>query len=368
MLQTKNKAVEQQLIHARTGMLIDFPFFGQLALRLKLVEDEGIPTLAVDGKNIFYNPTFVAGLSLQLTQSAMVHEVGHCIFEHISRRGPRNPKKWNYAGDYVINAMIKDSYMPIGDSWLFDPKFAGMSADEVYALLPDDLDGLGGMPLDEMVDGDPTESETIAIDWEIATVQAAADAKAIGKLPGSMERFLENMRQPEIDWRARLRRFVTEINRDDYSWSRMNRRMASYGFFLPGLWSENMGEVVVAIDTSGSIDQATLNAFGSEVKAIVDTVRPIKTTVIYCDATVNHVDEFLPNDQLYFKMHGGGGTDFRPPFKYMENKSIKPAAFVYLTDMFGPFPSQPPDFPVMWVATSGVVGPFGETVPISLND
>ncbi len=126
-----------------------------------------------------------------------------------------------------------------------------------------------------------------------------------------------------------------------------------------------MGEIVVAIDTSGSISQEMLNTFGGEIKAIVQSSRPTKTHVIYCDSEVNHVDEFGPNDDLHFDMHGGGGTAFAPPFAYVAEKSIKPVCLVYLTDGYGSFPAAP-EYPTMWVCTTDVVAPFGETVPIEV--
>lgn len=369
-----NTDTAQRLTRARTHLLLEQPFFGELALRLRLVERSSIPTLAVDGRNIFYNPDFIATLSDPLIKAAVAHEVFHCVFDHIGRRGDRNPRKWNIAGDYVINAQLKDSGFQLGEGWLFNAAYAGMTTDHIYSLLPEDVDGSGpgsgsgsghGDPLDDCMDGDPDTVETDATDWKIATIQAASAAKAAGNLPASLARFIEELTTPKVDWRARLRRFVTERSQNDYSWMRPNRRFLGQGFYLPSLYSESMGEIVVAIDTSGSIDQATLNAFGSEVKAIVQSARPAKTTVIYCDAAINHVDVFAPTDELHFDMHGGGGTDFCPPFAYVAEHSIRPVCFVYLTDMYGRFPSDP-GYPVMWCATSNVIGPFGETIPIEV--
>jgi len=371
-----NQEVAQQLTRARTHLLLDFPFFGELALRLRLVERPDVPTLAVDGRHIFYNPDFVAGLSPSLTKSAMGHEVLHPILDHIGRRGGRDPRKWNQAGDYVINAMLKDSGFEIGPNWLYDTAYAGMTTDQIYALLPND-DGSGRQPggpgghggqddpLDNCMDGDPDTTDIDATDWKIATIQAANAAKAMGKLPASLARFVEELTTPKVNWRERLRRFVTERSRNDYSWMRPNRRFISQGMYLPSLYSESMGEIVVAIDTSGSIGQEMLDAFGSEIKAIVQSARPSKTTVIYCDAEVNHVDTFAPTDDLKFAMHGGGGTDFRPPFQYVSEHAIRPVCFVYLTDMYGSFPTDP-GYPVMWCATTEVVGPFGETISIQV--
>lgn len=360
-----NKTVADQLTRARTQLILDHPFFGTLALRLPLIERPDIPTAAVDGKHIYYNPDFMAKHSAAQTKTIIAHEVFHCVYDHIGRRNDRNPRKWNQAGDYAINLCLVDAgFEPVKD-WLYDTAYKDMSADEIYNLLPDP-DGPGKDPLDECMDGDPSDRDTTATDWKIATIQAANQARAEGKLSASLARFVDELTAAKIDWRAMLRRFITETSKDDYSWMRPNRFFMNQGFFLPSLYSESMGEVVVAIDTSGSIDQATLNAFGSEIKAIVQGARPSKLHVVYCDSGINHVDEFGPNDDLKFDMHGGGGTDFNPPFKHVAEYGIKPVCFIYLTDLWGPYPDAAPDYPVMWVCTTDRTCPWGETIPIEV--
>lgn len=361
-----NQEAALKMTIARTAMLIDHPFFGELALRLRLVEDAtgGTKTMSVDGKTVRYNPDFVMEISSGLTRAIVAHEVMHCVFGHMSRRGGRNPKKWNSAGDYAINPILEKAGFSFEGTGLLNPAFDGMTADEIYSLLPDSEDGKGDSPTDELLDSDPNEAAVESTEWKIATIQAAQSAKGQGKLPAHLERFIEEMLAPKVDWRERLRRFVTQSAKDDYSWVRPNRRFMP-AFILPSLHSESMGEMVVAIDTSGSIGQETLDAFAAEITAIVQSSRPSKTTVIYCDAEVNHVDEFAPTDELVFKLHGGGGTDFRPPFEYVAENNIAPVCFVYLTDMYGPFPTDP-GYPVMWCATTDVVAPFGETVPIDV--
>lgn len=365
-----NQEVKDQLTRARTQLILDHPFFGQLALRLPLIEcaPPRTKTASVDGKNIRYNPAFIDKMPAAQRKTLLAHEVMHCVFDHMGRRQNRNPKKFNIAGDYVINLVLTDSGFEPIEGWCYNKAYAGMSTDEVYNLLPDppDDDNEGDQPLDDCQDGDPADQAETGTDWKIATVQAANQVRAEGKLPAALKRFVEELTTPKVDWRAMLRRFITETSKDDYSWQRPNRRFLEQGFYLPTLYSETMGEVVVAIDTSGSIDQATFNAFGSEIKSIVQNTRPSKTHVIYCDAAVNHVDEFGPNDDLKFDMHGGGGTDFRPPFAYVAEHSITPVCFLYLTDMYGSFPDVPPEYPVMWCATTDRVGPFGETVRIDV--
>jgi predicted metal-dependent peptidase len=371
----KNKQAHDHLTRARTALLLDHFFFGRLALYLKLVEDDTIPTLAVDGKHISYNPEFVLTLSHALMMSAICHEIGHCIFNHIFRRGGRSPKVWNIAGDYVINEMLEKAKFQMGNGWLRNSAYDGMSAEHVYDLLMQENGGSGpdgGVMgedggLCEIRDSGTSqaEMEESAMEWKIAVTQAADGAKKHGKLPAGFERFVEEITTPKVPWREVLARFITQISKNDYVWTRPNRRYISRGIFLPSLYSECMGRIDVVIDTSGSIDQPTLNAFGAEIQAIVNAVRPECTRVIYCDARINHIDEFSPNDTLEFKAHGGGGTDFRPPFQLIETEDEKPACLVYLTDMYGSFPAEP-DFPTLWCATTNRVGPFGETVQIEV--
>lgn len=362
-----NNEVVTQLTRARTGLVLDAPFFGMLALRLQLVEEPKIPTAAVDGKHIFYNPEFIAKQSYEETKTLIGHEVMHCVFEHIGRRGDREPRRWNQAGDFVINDVLVDSgFTPI-KGWLHNRAYAGMTTDHVYEMLPpNDGNGGAGDPLDDCQDGAPDDATVNNVDWKIATVQAAQAAQAMGKLPGKLARFIDELTNPKVDWRAMLQRFISETSKNDYSWQRPNERFLGQGFYLPTLHSETMGEIVVAIDTSGSIDQATLNAFGSEIKAIVQTSRPSKTIVIYCDSDVNHVDEFGPNDELHFEMHGGGGTAFKPVMDYVTENNITPVCLVYLTDLYGDHKFAAPDYPVLWCCTTDVVASFGETIPIEI--
>lgn len=361
---------QRLLSHARSQLILTpaYGFFGSLSLRLRLVERADIKTAAVDGKNFFYNPQFVRSLTPSVQQSLVAHEVMHCALDHMSRLAERQPKRWNRAADYCINLILHDAGMEIPSDWLLHKQYAGMSADEVYMLLPPDDDddsspgpGESGGSMDQLLPSDPSQTETLAVEWKIATIQAATAAKMAGNLPGNLDRFIEEALAPKANWRDHLWKFATQINKDDYAWSRPNRRYLSAGLYLPGLYSENMGPIAIAIDTSGSIDQDTLNMFGTEIRAIIEAVRPSKVHVIYCDADVNHVDEFLPGEPIEFHMYGGGGTDFRPPFAYVEEHEIAPECLVYLTDLYGPFPDEP-NYPVMWAATSDLPVPFGEAI------
>lgn len=356
-----------KITKARVGLLMKQPFFGTLALRLHMVQDDTLnpPTMAVDGKSIFYHPKFVNESTPHDVEFVVAHEVMHCVFDHMSRRGGRHPKKWNFANDYVVNAALKDAGFALAPGALYHPPYDGMTSEQVYNLLPDPPDGNDPSDqFDNVRDASPTDQQVTANDWKVAVVQAANAAKARGKLPGALKRYVDEITTSKTDWRARLRQFAVEETKNDYSFQRLNRRYISQGFFLPGLHSEAMGTMVIVTDDSGSIDDDVLKVFAGEIESIRDAVRPQRTLVISCDAEINHIDDLGEYDPLEVKCHGGGGTDFRPPFKYLEEQDITPACLVYLTDLYGPAPKEAPAYPVMWCCTTDQIAPWGETLKI----
>jgi predicted metal-dependent peptidase len=369
-----NNKAERAMMKARLSMLKAQPFWGMLALRLPLVEREDLdpPTLATDGESLFYHPHWVLTNSDNVRQSGVAHEVGHCMFQHMARLGVRQPKRWNHACDYVINWLLRDSGFTVPDSWLIDGKYAGMYADQVYELLPEDGAGAGGKgSFDAMLPPPPgggTEAAQTAKarEWAVAIVQAANSAAKAGKLPGSLTRFVEHLLDNKADWRTLLRRFITERSREGFDWMKPNKRFAAMGIYLPGRYSQCMQTLVVVTDDSGSISQRVLNAFSAETAAARDAATPETTWVISCDARVNHVDELGPDDPFKVKCHGGGGTDFRPPFAWLEEQGITPSCLVYLTDLEGPFPAAPPDYPVLWCTINNKIAPWGETVKVEV--
>lgn len=388
----------QKMVKARANLVMGHPFFGTLALRLKMVEDPSLETASCDGTSIRYNPKYVDKLPLSKVQGMIAHEVMHPAFLHHTRRGSRDKKKWNQACDYSINTILHNAGFDLPEGRYVNPAYNGMTAEHIYTLIPDDPKddngqgqgqgqgqggggGGGGQDPNNQQGNDPggdggvddspnsqngggsqSQQNHEEAEWKVAVAQAAHVAKQTGHLPGDIERMMEELFEPQLPWRNILRRFMTEKCNDDFSWKRGNRRFIAQGLYLPSRLSDDaMGEMVVVIDTSGSIGQKELTEFGSEIKGIVDEVRPSKVRVIYCDSRIAHIDEFGPDDDLQFAAHGGGGTDFRPPFKWLEENQIVPRALVYLTDGYGPFPEQEPDFPVMWAINNhDVTPPHGE--------
>jgi predicted metal-dependent peptidase len=205
-------------------------------------------------------------------------------------------------------------------------------------------------------------------EWAINAEQALRSAKACGREPGGVERPLEQARQSEHDWRAILRDFIAATSPSDYRWAPPNRRFVSAGLYLPSVERSGVGDIVIVVDTSGSIGIQELEQFAGEINAIASEAQAESVRVIYCDAAVQGVQEFGPSEPIKLSPKGGGGTDFVPAFQWVEENEIEPKCLVYLTDLCcNSFP-ETPDFPVLWVTDSHKTAPFGETLRIRIHD
>jgi predicted metal-dependent peptidase len=357
----------KRLQHARTALLLDNPFFGVLALRLTLQEDPTCDTAWTNGSTIAFSPAFAATLSQDELTAVLAHEVMHCACGHPWRRDAREPQRWNVAADYAINGILQGAGFKMPASALLDSQYDGKSSEWIYDRLPESVNGNGGNGNGSdpsrmgTVRDAPAGSPVSETEWQQATKQAAEMAKAQGKLPGNLKRELDALTAPRVDWRSLLRRYVQEVVKADYSWSRPNVRYFASGLFLPALHSLACGRIVVAVDTSGSIDTVLLSQFASEIQAIASELQPSSVDVMYCDTRVHRVDTFDRGDLITMDAVGGGGTNFCPVFEAIDEA---PAVLIYLTDMEGTFPEIAPEYPVIWAAYgSEHNAPFGEVVP-----
>lgn len=357
---------------ARIALTIEEPFFGSLALRMPLVNDPACATAYTDGKVIGYNPDFTHGLTSDQLKGLLAHEVMHVVLAHHLRRANRDPDKWNVAGDYAINDLLLESGFVLPPNGL-SGMGKDLSADVIYQRLPDDVGDshrwgtVRDCPGNDGHDATPAELTRAEQEVKIMVHQAATQAKAMGRLPGDVERLVTEITHPPLNWREVLRRFMGRVSRNDYSWTPPNRRYIHQGLYLPSPLSMAIGDGVVAVDTSGSVTDRQVTRFAAELSAIVEVVETT-VTVIYCDTRVKRVERFNRYDlPLKINPLGGGGTDFRPPFQWIEKKGLAPAWLVYLTDLAGThFPGEPA-YPVLWakLGASGYKPQFGEVVKIA---
>ncbi len=392
-----------KIARAKTGLVLMSPFYASLMMSLETVVDNRAPTAYTDGIVIGYNEGYINSIELGEVKSLLAHEVLHVALEHVFRGKGRDHGRWNRACDYVINDMLKkDDYM-IGKDWLYDPKYSGLTAEQVYGLLEDKSDDSKSEScpwhIESGDEGDPEsgscesgydpsnpgevrqypedgksmgkghgKSPTDARkEWHIKITQAEEISSGWGSMPAGLKRSIREILNPVIPWESTLSRFMIENTRNDYSWARQSGRYIHAGIYMPAMQTPSLGNIVVAVDTSGSVTERNLSEYAAEIRSILMIAPDTGITVVYVDTKVAHVDELSIND-LELSPHGGGGTDYTPAFEYVDNRGEDVTCLIYFTDGYCySFPKNPPHYPTLWVVDGNTAfrPPFGEVVLVN---
>ena len=355
-----DRTVREKLVTARIGLLLRAPFFGNLATRLELVNaDSWLPTAATDGRKFYYNTEFCNKLKPKELEFLFGHEVLHNVYDHMGRNGDRDRKLFNCAADFCVNADLIDQR--IGDKitpCLYDPKYKGWSAEEVYDDLYEKADKINIQDLlDQMIDehldgngdgedgdgdkdgkGRPrlSQAEKDAIKDEIReALLQAAQAVGAGNLPAGVKRLIKDLTKPVVNWRELLEQQIQSTVKDDFSWMRPNRRSWHMDAVMPGMKPGTQIDVCVAIDTSGSISEQDLKDFLSEVKGIMESYDEYKVRVITWDTDVYNPAEYTSDnmsDITDYVPGGGGGTDPMCVWEWLKDNDIEPKKLIMFTD------------------------------------
>lgn len=341
-------------------------------------------------------------------------------------------EKANRAADYAINLLIVDFNKEVGNSGcslelpssaLLDEKYRDMSFEEIYHALPsepepqpndepdddgdqgDDSDDQGddqqdgddgdqggsdggdqpkeggkggGKPQEPMSCGeihppnafgesDDEQEPYSEIDWVDAAEVAARAQEMSGTESNSIRKLMGTIRASQEDWRAVLARFVDSKTSEDFSWQARDRRCQD--FYLPDIQSDQLGEIAVGVDTSGSIysNPGILESFAAEIGNILTLAKPKVLHLLQVDTELKDYQTFEPSDKFELEAIGGGGTRFEPYFTEIEKRALEVKALIVLTDGYGSFPKVEPDYPVIWVSYGAKADryPFGEVVTIN---
>lgn len=362
----RDAQARDRLIQARVKMLMTQDFWGKLATRMKLINaDEWCNTLATDGRNFYYNSAFV--LSLKTTDKVVfgfAHEVLHCVYDHIARTGNRDRQLSNIAQDYVINADLV--HHRIGTKIdevdiIYDQKYYGWAWEAVYDELMKNVQYINVQDLADMLlddhleegqDGEgegsgdkdgvsrkrpvvsKEERERIKDEFREAILQAAQGAKA-GSLPSGVERMVQNLTAPKMDWRSLITMKIPSLAKNDYSYQRPNKKYQYSGIVMPGLQREEAIDVCIAIDTSGSISQVQLEEVLSEVVGLMDMYAEFTLRIWQFDTAVYGYETFTKDtagDLMQYQIKGGGGTSFQANWDFMKEEGVEPKLFIMFTD------------------------------------
>ena len=331
------------------------------------VVDEAI-TAYTDGINKKYGRAFLTAICPTQAEvnGLILHENLHIGLRHHLHGADmfrEDGDKANKAADYVVNDMITEiskkypELVQLPKGGLYDPQYHNMSMREIYKLLKSKKGGGGGggkpdkegekgsgsgggeYEFDKHDFGKPmTQEEAKEMDGKIDRA-IREGALLAGRLGIDLPRSVTDLLNPVIDWKKELAEFVTSSckGKDEYTWRKFNRRLISNDIYLPTVENETIGEVVVAIDTSGSIGQEQLNAFASELVSICEAVSPDAVRVLWWDTKVHGEQLFTDNyDQIgsMLKPLGGGGTRVSSVAEYINKKKINAECVLVFTDGF----------------------------------
>jgi predicted metal-dependent peptidase len=378
---------------AVNGLMKSNPFYAIMLLKHKMIWDEAQATGYTDGVTLGTNTKWFSALTKGQRITYLAHEVLHVCLMHHTRRYGRDNKQWNIACDYVINLVLVDAGFEPLPKWLYDTKYKGMSAEQVYRLLQQKGNKQQPKPQQQQQSGSGnskqgngqptpsnTEPDTIGEvrdapnpqDAEQKTAQsikqAQSVAKRMGKMGNATERAVNNISQGG-DPRDILAAFLTDRARTEYTYTKPARRYIVHDMYEPSMYNKALGRFAISCDTSGSISGAEIQKLVAFVFSVLATLSDYKSQtslpVIYCDDTVRRVEEL--EDGMKANPIGGGGTDFAPPFKYIDESGEDIVGMIYITDGYGSFPQIQPDYPVVWALLCphyNFKPPFGEVVEI----
>jgi len=396
-----------QMHEARWQMLERHPFIGHLAMHLELraVTDCRLDTACTDGTRLYADAAYFLDLSPEQRVGIIAHEVWHCALRHLFRRGDRDRKRFNYAADIETDLLLtKDGFsidlLPYDDSWI------GQSAEWIYERIPDFLaqyqtpdqhfypppklpfvppsgdnePGDAASSSSERDSGSSADAgkkekqpsadakksfvhdpdfqlsfdEEEAQEWEQIMEEEASKARGRGELPAHFEQYIAPAKKRAQDWHSLLLSYVTTLFSSELQWIPPSRRHAWQKLYLPGHPRKLYINLVVAVDTSGSVMEE-LSHFLTELEALAHSFGDYKITLIQCDAAIQSVREITNDNPMSLDglaFQGLGGTDLRPPFQYVtDHLDELPNVLIYLTDGDGPAPAQEPPYPVIWCLT-----------------
>jgi predicted metal-dependent peptidase len=365
------------------------------------VEDD-VPTACTDGRNTKYGRKFMDTLPESEVRGVVLHENLHKAFRHLTmwkHLYKKNPTIANMACDYVINLMINDSDkegrdVKLPDCGLLDEKYRGMDAATVYRDLMKQAEDKGTItiktvgdqqgkevPVENVgeggMDGHDWESaegmsneerETLARDIDQALRQGAILA---GKMSGNVPREIKDLMESKVDWREALAEFITSfcIDKDISTWRRPNRRWVGQDVYMPSVYGESVGRIVVGVDMSGSIGPKEIGQFLGEVRTICERVKPEAVELLYWDTKIcqheTYEQDQLDNLLSSTKPRGGGGTDPQCIVDFINARKMKPECAVILTDGYVGSWGTGWSCPTLWGITTDRVSEVGKSVKVS---
>jgi len=387
-----SKTKGQLFLHKGAG------FLTSLMCDTKFIWDSTVPTAYTTGTQIGWNPQFFMWCEPEDRVTILAHELWHDGFDHIFRfmnMGPEEcPDIWNDAADFVINLLLKDHGYTFSEKLMsieprLDEQYRDMTTEHVYSLLPkppkgkpnsQDPNSSGQTPPSQdggfFYDLRKPDKVTPAGSDEakkqrhkqlsklVKAKQASQMAKEAGIIPGEIEMVIDQFLKPIVPWELHLQQWFTEMSREDYSFARPNRRFDD--IYLPSFMGDTgLDELNFYIDISGSITDAQVLRFNSEVKHVHNVFSPKLLNVITFDDEIQDIYQFTDDDDFSkIVIHGRGGTDLDPVRRHI--LKTRPSGAIIFSDLYVTPMTQDPKVPILWVVVGNTRAKpaFGQTIYI----
>ena len=379
-----NLTPRERIAKARINLLTEHPFFGCIAMRMVPREATGdlakaVPALAVDiYGNLIYNPQWVKKQDSETLKAAVAHEVLHLALKHLERKGTRDARTFNIATDAQVNYILSGSFS-IPRSWVQIPEMEGKSAEETYDWLIRNAKfknnpGKFGTSFDVHYygsrkqrsggksgkKGKGTQNQQSPFktpgqrpfDPERAVKEAYNFAKQQGNVPAGIERAFKDLLNPVMDWKEILRRFLVSIIPHDFTYTYPSKKSYSVGYYMPKIVREKI-ELVIAVDSSGSISDKEYAEFLTEIYALTRQFDSLKAWLLICDCELKDVKEINENFDPY-SVHGRGygGTSSLPVYDWIKKEKMNNIkVLIYFTDGWIDIPQENKPFPTLWIIT-----------------
>ena len=377
--------INHKISQAKAKLLVDYPYFGTLASKLELVVNDDIEAFKSNGVKLEYNSDYLETLELGEMEFIFANGAMHASLAHEQRKNNRSGWLWQMATDYAINDMLVENGLDLPDRALYRVRFKGLYAEEIYAELkeeflkePDYLDETLADSEEQSSSSKEHTKKSVQklqsqtkeeLQEEILQEQLLAE-EAIsllesefskGEAPQTIERFFTLTYTSKIDWRDELKAAIDRFHKDDYVLIPPNKKFLHVGIYLPSCISQRF-KLVIAVDSSGSVDEELLNEFLSELNFIMNTISNYEIDVLVCDEKIHSRKTFYSGDILDVDLKGGGATDFRPVFEFIDENLGDTKLLLYFTDLDGKFPHVKPNYEVKWISPKESDVPFGEVI------
>ena len=349
----------------KSKLLVEHPYFGTLSSGLEIVVNDNIESFTLQGNRFEYREDFFNTLSDEQVAFSLSNAALHTVLSHPTRIGNRSPWLWYTACEHAINNMLIDNDFIPPSKITYDPRFQGQYAEEIYEEL---LDTITREDLNDK-DNDSRRNDEIPPDklevaqTEILSQNALQKAEEMGSVPEGLERLIPMAFKGVIDWRNELRDCIGGYYVSDYAMMPPSKKLLYAGIYLPSATSRHL-ELVIAIDSSGSVDEVVLAQFIAEIELICELFGSYSIELLVCDDRIRSHQRFTNGESIEYSLEGGGGTDFTPVFEFIEMQLTPPKLLIYFTDLDGKFPLYEPPYEILWIAPLKSEVPFGRVIEI----